>query len=238
VVELTLAMLAFAAAGFVQGVAGFGSGIVVMALLPQLWEVDSVVPLSALFSLILNAGLAWHLRAHCQRSEIGGLILGGTLGIPIGVTFLAQVDSAVVTQVLGWILLLFAIWRLAGSSSPSKGLSKRWAPLAGLLSGVTAGAYNVGAPALLVYANGREWDRDTFRANLQTTFLFLGFFLVITLAIAGLMDATTLERFAYLAPAGAIGGLVGARVAKRIPQRSFTRLILILVMLMGISYLL
>jgi uncharacterized membrane protein YfcA len=110
--------------------------------------------------------------------------------------------------------------------------------LAGLLSGVTAGAYNVGAPALLVYANGREWDRDTFRANLQTTFLFLGFFLVITLAIAGLMDATTLERFAYLAPAGAVGGLVGARVAKRIPQRSFTRLILILVMLMGISYLL
>lgn len=231
-------MLAFAASGFVQGVAGFGSGIVVMALLPKLWGVDAVVPLSALFSLILNAGLTWHLRAHCQRSEIGVLLLGGVVGVPIGVAFLVQVDSGVVTQVLGWVLLLFAIWRLSGTGTPSEKLSKRWAPLAGLLSGITAGAYNVGAPALLVYANGRKWERDAFRANLQTLFLILGIFLILSLIVAGLIDTVTLERFAYLAPAGMLGGLVGARVAKRIPQARFTRLILILVMLMGISYLL
>ena len=166
--ELLFGALGFAAAGFVQGVAGFGSGIVVMAILPKLWGIDAAVPLSALFSLILNAGLTWHLRAHCQRSEIGGLLLGGAIGVPLGVTFLATVDAAIVTQVLGWVLLLFALWRLAGAASPSETISRRWAPFAGLLSGLTAGAYNVGAPALLVYANGRQWPRDPFRANLQT----------------------------------------------------------------------
>lgn len=236
--ELALGMLAFAAAGFVQGVAGFGSGIVVMALLPKLWGVDAVVPLSALFSLILNAGLTWHLRANTQRSEIGVLLLGGMLGVPIGVTFLAQVDSAIVTAALGWVLLLFAIWRLSGTATPSERLSKGWAPLAGLLSGITAGAYNVGAPALLVYANGRQWERDAFRANLQTLFLILGIFLIISLVVAGLIDTITLQRFAILAPAGALGGLLGARVATGIPQDRFTRLILILVLLMGISYVL
>jgi len=235
--ELAFGMLAFAMAGFVQGVAGFGSGIVVMALLPKLWGVDAVVPLSALFSLILNAGLSWHLRAHCQRSEIGGLLLGGVFGVPLGVTFLAQVEPALVTQILGWVLLLFAVWRLSGAASPGRELSERWAPVAGLLSGLTAGAYNVGAPALLVYANGRRWERDPFRANLQTIFLILGILLIVSLLVAGLIDTTTLERFAYLAPAGAVGGLLGAGLAQKIPQATFTRLILVLVMLMGISYL-
>ncbi len=234
--DLVYGVLAFGLAGFVQGVAGFGSGIVVMAILPKLWGVDAVVPLSALFSLILNAGLSWHLRADCERQEIGGLILGGLVGVPLGVTFLAQVDSGVVTQVLGWVLLLFAIWRLTGSAGLSTEISRGWAPIAGGLSGLTAGAYNVGAPALLVYANGRGWERDPFRANLQTTFLVQGIFLIVSLVAAGLIDAVTLKRFAYLIPAGAFGGLVGARFAKRIPQDTFTRLILVMVLLMGVTY--
>ena len=236
--ELGLAMAGFALGGFVQGVSGFGSGMVVMALLPALWPVSEVVPLSALFSVILNAGLTWHLRRDFERQEVIPLALGSLVGVPIGVAFLASADPQIVMTTLGWILMGFGAWRLLGTRVRQPRFSRAWAPVAGTLSGLTAGAFNVGAPAMLVYAGGRDWQRDAFRGNLQATFFVAGTFLVASLMVAGLIDALVLERFAYLAPAGALGGFLGARIAKKIPQATFNTLVLAMVVLMGASYLL
>jgi uncharacterized membrane protein YfcA len=236
-VELGLAMAGFALAGFVQGVSGFGSGMVVMALLPALWPVSEVVPLSALFSVVLNAGLTWHLRAEFEGREVIPLALGSLVGVPLGVAFLANVDPALVMASLGWILIGFGAWRLMGTRVRQPRFSRSWAPAAGVLSGLTAGAFNVGAPAMLVYAGGRDWKRDAFRGNLQASFFAGGIVLIVSLVVAGLIDALVLERFAYLAPAGALGGLLGARIAKKIPQAIFNTLVLVMVVFMGASYL-
>ena len=243
--ELFFGALAFALSGFVQGVAGFGSGMVLMALLPLWWEVSASVPLSALFSVILNTGLTWHLRGHCQREEIVPLVAGGVVGIPLGVAFLAQVDPGLVTRALGAILLAFGLWQLAGLRAAARRpaaqggplLSRRWAPLAGLLSGLTAGAYNVGAPAMLLYASGRRWERDTFRANLQGAFWAAGVILLGSLVAAGLVTEETLRRAAWLIPAGAVGGVLGAWAGPRLGQETFQKAVLVGVVLMGMKYL-
>ena len=234
--ELAFAVACFALSGFVQGVSGFGSGMVLMALLPALWDVRECVVLSALFSLVLNSGLTWYLRRDCEAREVVPIALGGLAGVPIGVAFLAHVDGTLVTRVLGGVLIVFGLWQLRGGASSSVSCTIRWAPIAGLLSGVTAGAYNVGAPALLVYGEGRDWQRDAYRANLQASFLAMGIFLVVNLVSVGLIDEVALHRFALLAPAGALGGFVGARMATKIPQRQFRRLVLILVVCMGVGY--
>ena len=230
-------MAAFAISGFVQGVSGFGSGMIIMALLPTVWPVTEVLPLSAFFSLVLNAGLTWHLRRDFEKEEVIPLSLGSLVGVPLGVTFLASADPSVVVQALGWVLILFALWKLLGTRVRQPSFSRSWAPFAGALSGLTAGAFNVGAPALLVYAGGRDWGRDAFRGNLQATFFVAGIFLIVSLVIAGLIDALVLERFSYLAPVGALAGFIGARVAKKIPQDTFNAIVLVMLILMGLSYL-
>ena len=50
--------------------------------------------------------------------------------------------------------------------------------MAGLLSGILTGAYNVGGPPVVIYADARRWTPDAVRSNLQSFFLLKGVMLV------------------------------------------------------------
>ena len=74
--ELALAAGAVFAAAFVQGVIGFGIGLVSLALLTLIWEVQQVVVITATFSIVTCSYFIWHLRAYISFREIRLLLLG------------------------------------------------------------------------------------------------------------------------------------------------------------------
>ncbi|WP_456384925.1 TSUP family transporter, partial [Desulfolithobacter sp.] len=64
---MTTALLAgtvFLAAGFVQGLTGFGSALVAIPLLSLLMDVKTAVPLCTLNGMIITMYLGWRLRNH------------------------------------------------------------------------------------------------------------------------------------------------------------------------------
>ena len=65
-----LIALIFLAAGFVQGISGFGSALVAMPLLALVVDVKTAVPLCVLNGLLITLFLTLRLKAHINWRKI------------------------------------------------------------------------------------------------------------------------------------------------------------------------
>ena len=87
--------MAFLAAGFVQSVAGFGSGMVSMAILPLAMPLMDVVPIVGVFCAATNSLILLQLRHNLDATVVEALpllILGQIAGVPLGVLLLQTAD--------------------------------------------------------------------------------------------------------------------------------------------------
>ena len=125
---------------FTQTVAGFGSGLVAMALLPQLIGLRVAAPLVALMSVTLEAVLLIRHRDAINVRAVWRLIAGALLGIPLGIFFLRSVDEKLALGILGIVILAYALYALGNFHVPH--FAARWSYLFGFVAGLFGGAYN------------------------------------------------------------------------------------------------
>lgn len=101
----------FLVAGFVQGVLGFGAGIVAMAILPVVLQLMDAVPIVAASGFAQNALILLHLRSSVDRrifSVIPWLLVGQFLGAPLGVRLLQFADARLLHLILGSAMVGFS----------------------------------------------------------------------------------------------------------------------------------
>lgn len=117
--------LAFLAAGFVHSIAGFGSGMVSMAIIPLFLPMRDAVPLVGLFCCFLNITIAIQLRRGLQNSEARAvlypLVAGQLLGTPLGIVMLRSVNGHWLRLLLGMAMLSTASG--SGHGEPGEELS-------------------------------------------------------------------------------------------------------------------
>lgn len=225
----------FAGAGLVQGLSGFGSGMVAMALLPLLWEVRLAVAVSVVFSLAINAALTYGLRSHLSWREIRVIVLTALAGVPLGVWVLTSQSAVLLQGLLGVVLVTQALWNLVGRSRVREA-PWPWAAAAGVTSGALGGAFNTAGPPLLVYASWRGWERDAFRANLQAAFLVTGVAATMGMVGTGIVTAESLTVNLVLCPAIVAGTWVGYRLGFLVNPALFRRGVQVVLLGLGATY--
>ena len=103
--------VAFLVASFVHGIAGFGAGIVAMSIVPLQLPVMEAVPIVAVFSLCICAGLALQLRGALSNPSVRpvllSLVVGCVIGVPLGGVLLTRADPRWLRIALGMCMLLF-----------------------------------------------------------------------------------------------------------------------------------
>lgn len=100
----------FSVAGFVQGVSGFASGMVAMAILPLALPMIDVVPVVAIFCAATNLSILIQLRHSVDEevmSALPMLIFGQFGGVPLGVMLLQHADPEWLRVLLGFTMLGF-----------------------------------------------------------------------------------------------------------------------------------
>lgn len=138
-------------AGLVRGFAGFGSGMIIMpvaaSVLPPVAAVTFMM-MAELLGPLPNLPAAW--REGAPR-DVGRLMLGATLMVPVGILCLSHMD----TTFFGWVvsvtvgillLLLMSGWRYKGVLTP--GLTVGTGGLGGFMAGF-AGV--PGPPVIMLY---------------------------------------------------------------------------------------
>jgi uncharacterized protein len=225
----------FLLAGFIQGITGFGAGLVAMPLLLLFLDAGTAVPLSMLNGLLITAFLCLQLRQHLEWRKILPLCIGCLPGIYLGVVLLKRTDDAIIRVLLGSLLIGYGAYSILARPGPARRhLSRWWVYVAGFGSGALGTAFATGGPPAIIYTTLTGWDKDTIKATLSGFFFVTGTWMALAHAVAGLTTATVLGYLSGSAMAVLLGVWGGSRLYRRIGRRDYIRIILLMLIGMGI----
>ena len=224
--------------GLVQGLAGFGAGLLAVATLSLIWDFQQVVAVGNVFGLLLAVGILWAHRDHVQKSILSPLVVTTVIGVPIGLTLLTGVSKSTMSLLLGSVLTGYAIWSLVTiKRATHHKINEKWGYLAGLLGGMLCAAFNTAGPPVLIFASERGWPKEQYKSSLQAYFLLTGGLTTMGLAAKGIINAETLQWNLILAPAVIIGAVSGHFLGKLFAPEVFKKMVLLMLLAMGVYYL-
>ena len=110
---LVLFVFAAFAGGFVSGFSGFAMGLVVSGVWLHIITPIQTAALIAGYGLLTQGYGILKLRQALNWHAIWPLVLGTTIGVPIGVILLNYIDPVYLRLGVGVLLVLYAIYSLA-----------------------------------------------------------------------------------------------------------------------------
>ena len=154
-------------AGLVQGMTGFGFGLVSMSLLPAILGLKQAAAIGTFYGLLVIIGtFIRHYRDYDWRLGIPFLI-SSCIGVPIGVYFLENLNERLLLKTLGVLMLYFAVREFV-LKKRLENISTAMSVPFGLFSGCLSGAFNLGGIPTATYAYAHPWTRGQIMAFLQT----------------------------------------------------------------------
>ncbi len=234
---LLIGSVVFAAATL-QGIVGFGFGMLSMSVLPLFMTIQQAVPIVAVFTLVLNVYLVTQLRAHLDRRKVLPLVLGGLIGAPFGVFALRTIDTAILQVALGVIIVAYCLLALAGGRLARARLPGRWAVPFGAVGGLLQAGLNTGGPPVIIYTSLTGWDKDAIKATTVTFFLCMTVPQTIGFLASGMLSPEALFVNGALMPALLGGVWLGTRLYTRVDAIRFRQGVLSVLMVMGVVFLL
>ncbi|WP_144793255.1 sulfite exporter TauE/SafE family protein [Microbacterium paludicola] len=220
-----------------------GGGILPVALFA------SVLPArtsTAALLLLLIVGDMFALiayRRHAHWPSLLRLAPAVLIGLLAGFAFLAVGDDAVVRRAIGVILLAMiavTLWRRhrqARTGAPAVANGMIAASGYGALAGFTTMVANAAGPVMSMYFLAMRTPVQVFLGTSAWFFAIVNVFKVPFLAGIGLFDGPVLLMDATLVPLVVVGAFAGLRLARRMKQQVFDRIVIGLT-IVGAVYLL
>jgi uncharacterized membrane protein YfcA len=231
-VEWALGALVIAAASLVMGLAGFGIGLVALALLPFLMSPVTAVIVTVIYAFLFAIVVLVPLRAEVDASGMGWLLLGTVLAAPAGVWVLATVPASTLTRLIGTMLLAVVALEWLGIH-PQRLRGHGWAFGAGVAAGVVGGAVGTPGPPVVLYAAAQDWSPRRVKANLQVFFIVNELTLIASYWWAGLLTREVWRFTALFFVPAALGLVAGMALFARVDQRRFRQIVFAVLFVSG-----
>jgi len=225
--------LVIAGACFVQGLAGFGIGLVSLAFLPYLMSPAAAVVLMTVYAAVFTIAIFVPLRRDFTLDGMTELFVGTVLAAPLGVWVLAALPADLLKRLIGLVLLTIVALEWLGLY-PRRLEGRGWGFGAGVAAGLIGGAVGTPGPPVILYAAAQSWSARTMKANIQA-------FLIVnqTVILIGYWWVGLLEREAwhlttlYAAPA-VLGLAAGMALFSRLDRERFRRVVFAVLFVSGL----
>ncbi len=206
--------------GAVQGITGFGFGMLAIALLALVIDVRTASSSIAVVGLCLNIAMFLKLRRDFRFERVWPMILATGLAAPVGILFLTRAPERLIICILGVVMMASFIhmkW-------PKKTKPKPWHPIylgvpCGLAGGWVGGAFGAGGPPLVAFLMTQQFPLPRYIASLQLAFAVASCTRVIALSQTGFFSGPIIMQVMIGAVIAASGAILGYHVANRIPKR-------------------
>ncbi|WP_390895083.1 sulfite exporter TauE/SafE family protein [Microbacterium festucae] len=168
-------------------------------------------------------------RRHADWNTLVRLAPAVAVGIALGALFLALGDDQLVRRGIGAVLLSLVVITLMLRRSPARPSAGRAARIGyGALGGFTTMVANAGGPVMSLYFLAARFDVRAFLGTAAWFFAIVNIAKLPIVAGLGLLSPPVLWIDLLLVPAVIVGGLVGWKLAGRLSQRMFDRVVLTL----------
>ena len=238
-----------------------GAGTIAVGLFALAMPAKESTAALLLLLIVGDMMALWVYRREPDWRTLVRLLPSAMIGVVIGVFYFARVDGDGVRLTIGVILLVLVVVtvgrrRLAqrrdasGTAEdqlpPTRAAAAGSRPGAaataqgigfGLLGGFTTMVANAAGPVMSLYFYAMRMPVLTFLGTSAWYFAIVNLFKVPFSAGLGLITRDTLVMDAMLIPAVFLGAYAGAKVARRIPQKVFENLVLVLTVAAAIGLL-
>lgn len=231
--EVILVATAAVLAGFTQGLAGFGSVIVVLPAFTALTGIKTAVPLANLFAIGLSFYLCVQLHSIRHWSLIWPLIATALPGIFFGTWMLKVVSARTLELILAGTLGLFCLHTLL-KKEYTREFGRPWGYAAGFSSGVLGGSIGAYGPPVVLYFSMQPFDVEVSKSAMSGFFFLGGLGIGISHALGGLIDSRVLFLSAVSFPSLAVGVFLGSACEGWLNERIYRQIILILLVLFSV----
>ena len=196
-------------------------------------------PLAVLVSITVALIVVVQDWRHIHFRSAGGLLLATLFGLPIGLFLLRWGPERAVKAGLGVLILLFALFCLAGSHRFHLQHDNRTLMLAcGFCAGILGGAYGMNGPPLAIYGSLRRWSAQHFRATLQAYFLPAGVLGMCGYLSAGLWTPVVTHDYLLCLPAVIPAVFLGRAINRKLSAATFSRYVYVGLAVIGTALLL
>ena len=225
-------------AGFVQGLSGFGFGMVAMSF--WAWTVDPKLAAAMTVFGALTGQLvaAFSVRRGFSMGHLLPFIAGGLLGIPLGVKLLPHLDPLVFKTFIGGLLAVWCPIMLFATRLPRIAVGGKLADgVVGAMGGIMGGIGGFTGVIPTLWCTLRGFDRDVQRAVIQNFNLSMLMVTMASYVFTGLVTRDMLPLFGMILPAMLLPTLWGTRVYVGISDLAFRRIVLGLLTVSGLALL-
>ncbi|MGQ9683242.1 MAG: sulfite exporter TauE/SafE family protein [Anaerolineae bacterium] len=220
-------------AGLTHGLTGFGYALASVPLLIIYLPPKVAVPVVLIHSIIVNAIVLIEVWRWVDLRRIWMLMIAGAVGMPLGTWMLIVLDANLLKALMGVVVTLSGIAFLMGFRREVRNERLASVPL-GLASGVLGGSTAMSGPPVVLFFANQGMDKRVFRANLVAYFLVFNLATLPAHQVGGLLQREVLIYTALLVPALLAGAVGGMALARRVPERPFRLITLLVVTVAGV----
>lgn len=235
--SLVMVVVAGVLAGFVQGVSGFGAGIIAMTVLPLTYGVVTGSAISVSMGLPFLASMVWRYRAHVRpaRAVVPALLFMAVSSMCVLVA--RSVDAVFLKGALGAFLVALSLYFLFLRNA-SEGMGMGIVPSIAciVISGACDGLFGIGGPLMVVYYLARTSDKRAYLGTLQLFFLVTTLWGVGFRASQGIILPVVVPVIVIAAAAQLAGQQLANRVVDRLDTAAIRRVTYVLIGFAGLYY--
>ena len=195
-------------AGLLQGLTGFGSGIVLMLVLPHYFPILESSAIAGVIGLFLCGGMIIKFRHIIKVRELFLPVVlymtASSLALLIG----KNVNSAILQKIFGLFLLTLAVYYLVFDKNKKTHLRKLTKIIFVFLSGISDGLFGIGGPLMVVYFLNQTDTQKEYLAQIQTFFFINAFYLTLLRISQNLLSLSNLSSVIF----GGIGIVLGSQL--------------------------
>lgn len=219
--------------GVVSGLAGFAFGLVVAGLWLQLISPLETATLIVAYALLLQSYGNWRLRHAFNWRHVVPIIIGGTIGAPIGVWLLHLVRPDYLRLGVGVLLIFYSLYGLTRPAVKSLPANVPAEIILGFFNGLLGGMTGLSGVLVTIWCSMRGWPKDEQRAVYQPVLFASAIVTAVTLVAGGAVTPTVMQLFLFGLPPLALGMWLGFKLYDRVDDATFRKIVLALLLLSG-----
>lgn len=229
-----LPWVVLAASAFAIGIAKTGLpgvGILVVPFLAMVFPAKASVGLLLPILIFADLFAVGYYRRHGHWKHLVRLLPAALGGIVLGYIVLSHIDNKTLKPLIGIIVLAMLILRVRSIIKPddqSVPHSSVFSAVMGFLAGATTMMANAAGPVMTLYLLSMRFDKKKFIGTAAWFFFVVNWVKVPFMASLDMITLTSMKMDLMVFPAVIAGALTGVWLLKRIPQRLFNIVALVL----------
>lgn len=235
---LVIAVVLFGAAlgGVASGLAGFAFAATTLGLYAHVLSPEILSPVVVAASLSVQLMAIPFLWKVLDWRAAAPFLAAGLLGVPIGVAVLSLLSPDSFRLLAGIILLVYAVSVLVSGHLPAVRFGGRSIDAAvGFVSGILGGFAGLSGILPTIWCSLRRWPKDKQRSVFQLFNTTMHTATLIGYGVSGRLTAEVGWIVLLALPAVAFGGWLGLRLYRRVDDKLFARILLVLLGLSGLT---